>query len=91
MAGLHLFQSHGPYWHVPTRRLDGRISRADGTKDLPPPNSDIAELKAAAFAEKNLTTKDSSSCQVHLPASSLHVYFPNIILLILMLFFFIIS
>ncbi|KAF8701808.1 hypothetical protein HU200_033126 [Digitaria exilis] len=49
--------SHGPYWHVPTGRLDGRISKADATKDLPPPNSNITQLKAA-FAEKNLTTKD---------------------------------
>lgn len=57
MACVHLFQSHGPYWHVPTGRLDGRISKADATKDLPPPNSNITQLKAA-FAEKNLTTKD---------------------------------
>ncbi|KAJ1268239.1 hypothetical protein BS78_07G120900 [Paspalum vaginatum] len=29
--------SHGPYWDVPTGRLDGMISRAVDTKDLPPP------------------------------------------------------
>ncbi|KAL6644273.1 hypothetical protein ACP70R_015881 [Stipagrostis hirtigluma subsp. patula] len=49
--------SHGPFWDVPTGRLDGRISNANDTADLPPTNSEIAQLQAA-FAVKNLTSKD---------------------------------
>ncbi|KAK3123265.1 hypothetical protein QOZ80_8AG0627580 [Eleusine coracana subsp. coracana] len=49
--------SGGPFWQVQTGRLDGRISNANDTKDLPPPDSDIEQLQAA-FAVKNLTRKD---------------------------------
>uniref|UniRef100_A0A0D9WZQ6 Peroxidase n=1 Tax=Leersia perrieri TaxID=77586 RepID=A0A0D9WZQ6_9ORYZ len=52
-----VYLSNGPFWPVPTGRLDGKISNAAETSDLPPPNSDMSQLQAA-FAVKNLTAKD---------------------------------
>ncbi|CAL9778714.1 unnamed protein product [Musa acuminata subsp. burmannicoides] len=49
--------SKGPYWPVPTGRRDGFVSRANETKQLPPPTANITTL-ISMFASKGLSVKD---------------------------------
>ncbi|XP_076881121.1 peroxidase 27-like [Bidens hawaiensis] len=50
-------QIKGPYWPVPLGRRDGRVSIAAESLSLPPPNANIAQLKAQ-FAARGLSVKD---------------------------------
>uniref|UniRef100_A0A0D9V6L6 Peroxidase n=1 Tax=Leersia perrieri TaxID=77586 RepID=A0A0D9V6L6_9ORYZ len=53
-----VYLSNGPWYQVETGRRDGKVScDVDANNDLPPPNSNIVDLKIY-FSVKNLNWKD---------------------------------
>ncbi|XP_008811665.3 peroxidase 64-like [Phoenix dactylifera] len=49
--------SGGPTWEVPKGRLDGRVSKASETKQLPAPTFNFSQLKQS-FSQRGLCTED---------------------------------
>lgn len=49
--------SGGPKWDVPKGRLDGRVSKATETRQLPAPTFNISQLQQS-FAQRGLSTED---------------------------------
>jgi peroxidase len=55
---LLFYRARGPHiWPVPLGRRDGRISIANETKQLPPPQANMTQL-TQMFAVKGLDLKD---------------------------------
>ncbi|KAF5740894.1 peroxidase 64-like [Tripterygium wilfordii] len=54
---LHAFYSGGPTWDVPKGRLDGRISKATETRQLPAPTFNISQLQQS-FSQRGLSMAD---------------------------------
>ncbi|XP_028766616.1 peroxidase 64-like isoform X3 [Neltuma alba] len=52
-----VFLSGGPMWEVPQGRRDGRISRADETRQLPAPVFNISQLEQS-FSQRGLSLED---------------------------------
>ncbi|KAJ3687025.1 hypothetical protein LUZ61_016189 [Rhynchospora tenuis] len=57
MARDAVWLSKGPTWPVSLGRRDGRVSYANETKQLPPPQADLTQL-IQMFANKGLDLKD---------------------------------
>ncbi|XP_010941339.1 peroxidase 64 [Elaeis guineensis] len=49
--------SGGPTWEVPKGRLDGRVSKASETTQLPAPTFNFSQLKQS-FSQRGLSTED---------------------------------
>ncbi|XP_008806161.2 peroxidase 64-like [Phoenix dactylifera] len=49
--------SGGPTWEVPKGRLDGRVSKASETSQLPAPTFNFSQLKQS-FSQRGLSTED---------------------------------
>ncbi|XP_010935150.1 peroxidase 64 [Elaeis guineensis] len=49
--------SGGPTWEVPKGRLDGRVSKASETSQLPAPTFNFSQLKQS-FSQRGLSTQD---------------------------------
>lgn len=51
------YQSGGPNWNVPKGRKDGRISKANETRQLPAPTFNLSQLQQS-FSQRGLSMDD---------------------------------
>ncbi|CAN1315140.1 Peroxidase 64 [Linum perenne] len=73
-----LTKSGGPTWNVPKGRLDGRISKATETRQLPAPVFNISQLQQS-FSQRGLSLEDLTLGFAHCSSfkNRIHKFSPN--------------